>query len=86
MEILALVAEGNFLLQGEGGDLTFARFHHKRQARVDAVSGLLGLLYRCHRCVSRCLIDLEGVVSLRRCCGFRVSLKLQNLCVDALLR
>ena len=65
MEILAIVAEGNFLFQGEG-DLTFARLHHKRQARVDAVSGLLGLLYRCHRCVSRCLIDLECVVSLRR--------------------
>jgi hypothetical protein len=42
--------------------LTFTRLHHKRETRVDAVSGLLGLLCRCHRCVSRLLDDLECVV------------------------
>jgi hypothetical protein len=51
--------------------LTFTRLHHKRQARVDAVGGLLGLLGRCHRCVSRLLDDLEcggrsGVLMVRR--------------------
>ena len=30
---------------------TFTRLHHKRQARVDAVGGLLGLLGWGHRCV-----------------------------------
>jgi hypothetical protein len=30
--------------------LTFARLHHKRQTRVDAVGGLLGLLCWCHLC------------------------------------
>ena len=46
----------------QGISLTFTRLHHKRQARVDAVGGLLGLLGRCHRCVSRLLDDLECVV------------------------
>ena len=37
------------------GELTFARLHHKRQARVDAVGGLLCLLL-CHLCAFRVLI------------------------------
>ena len=51
-----LVTEGDceqvrccpLLTRGKIAGLTFARLHHKRQARVDGIGGLLGLLW-CHR-------------------------------------
>lgn len=37
------------VLHASGNIRTFTRLHHKRQARIDAVGSLLGLLW-CHLC------------------------------------
>lgn len=44
---------------------TFARLHHKRQARVDAVGCLLRFLWG-HRCALRCSVEFNRVCALRR--------------------
>ena len=44
---------------------TFARLHHQRQARVDAVGGLLALL-GCHLCASR---DICLNILSKGCCA-----------------
>jgi hypothetical protein len=40
---------------------TFAGLHNKRKARVNAVSGLLGLLGRCHRCAFKIVVLVLNV-------------------------
>ena len=55
-----------------GGTLTFPRFHHQSEARVDAVGSLLGFLCGCHLSVFKPDVLVLNVVEVGCsgvCCG-----------------